>query len=231
MPRDANGNYTLPLPDVAGGTTIQSSWANTTMDDVAQSITDSLDRYGRGGMIAPFAFADGAASAPGASWSNEPNTGLWRAGAGDLQVTVTGLPSMQWKADGAYMYADGAFKLLATQEELEDKTLPDGTADNDRLVWDESGLQQWTVVPELAAGGVPYDNATSGLTADNVQAAVDEVDGRVDDVEANKADDTALTAHVSDTTIHAPLTGASSFEVVASLPGTTVAGVLYFVTT
>lgn len=34
------------------------------------------------------------------------------------------------------------------------------------------------------AGDIAYDNATSGLTADNVQDAIDENDGRLDDLEA-----------------------------------------------
>ena len=66
MARDANGVYTLPLPDVQANTTIQSVWANTTMDDIATALTDSLDRQGRGGMLAPFQFSDGAEAAPGA---------------------------------------------------------------------------------------------------------------------------------------------------------------------
>jgi hypothetical protein len=39
------------------------------------------------------------------------------------------------------------------------------------------------------AGGVNYDNSSSGLSATNVQAAVDEVNGKVDD---NAEDITAL---------------------------------------
>src|SRR5210317_722339 len=38
-----------------------------------------------------------------------------------------------------------------------------------------------------------YDNATSGLTATDVQAAIDEVEGRVDTVESNKQDDVITT--------------------------------------
>jgi hypothetical protein len=36
MPRDANGNYTLPLPDVIGGNPIEAdNWANPTLADIA----------------------------------------------------------------------------------------------------------------------------------------------------------------------------------------------------
>jgi len=38
-------------------------------------------------------------------------------------------------------------------------------------------------VASLAASAITYDNATSGLTADDAQAALDEIEGRVDDLE------------------------------------------------
>lgn len=45
------------------------------------------------------------------------------------------------------------------------------------------------------AAGVAYDNTTSGLTATDVQAALDEIDARVDEVEAELSATTgALTA-------------------------------------
>jgi hypothetical protein len=37
----------------------------------------------------------------------------------------------------------------------------------------------------LDAGEVPYDNSASGLTADDVQAAIDEIDGKVDSLDAD----------------------------------------------
>lgn len=97
MPRDANGNFTLPAGNpVVTGTTIESAWANTTMDDIKQGLTDSLDRYGRGGMQAPFRFVDGTAGAPGMSWASELSTGFYRAGAADMRATVAGVPQMRW---------------------------------------------------------------------------------------------------------------------------------------
>ena len=55
MPRDANGNYTLPPSNpVIAGTPITASWANPTMQDLGQEITNSLSRNGEGGMLVPF---------------------------------------------------------------------------------------------------------------------------------------------------------------------------------
>lgn len=43
MPRDASGNYTLPAGNpVVTATTISSSWANSTMSDIASALTDSI---------------------------------------------------------------------------------------------------------------------------------------------------------------------------------------------
>lgn len=101
MPRDANGNYTLPSGNpVVSGTTIESAWANTTMDDLRQAMTDSLDRFGRGGMQAPFRFVDGTVSAPGMSWASEISTGFYRAGGNDMRATVAGINRMRWSSAG-----------------------------------------------------------------------------------------------------------------------------------
>lgn len=44
MPRDINGNYTLPIGNpVVSLSTITSAWANSTLADIAQALTDSLD--------------------------------------------------------------------------------------------------------------------------------------------------------------------------------------------
>ena len=100
MPRSVSGNYTLPLPPVVPNTTIEADWANTTDDDIAQALTDSLDRYGRGGMAAPFRLVDGSETVPAFAFASETGTGLWRDGAGVLAVSVQGAKVGQWSALG-----------------------------------------------------------------------------------------------------------------------------------
>lgn len=101
MPRDSNGNYTLPSGNpVVTGTVVSSTWANPTMGDVAAELTNSLDRQGRGGMLAPFKFLDGTVSAPGMTWTSEPSTGFYRAGASDMRATVAGVPRQRWIGTG-----------------------------------------------------------------------------------------------------------------------------------
>src|SRR5574341_460224 len=90
MARNAGGTYSLPLGPVVTGTTILSTWANTTLNDLAPELTDSLSRSGKGGMQAPLGLQDGTAGAPGLAFNLELSTGLRRAAAGDLRLVVAG---------------------------------------------------------------------------------------------------------------------------------------------
>lgn len=100
MPRNASGTYVLPLPPVLPDTTIEATWANTTLDDLAQAMTNSLSRDGQGGMSAPFRLVDGAVGTPGLSWQAETSTGLYRESAGVMSIAVQGAKVAQWTAAG-----------------------------------------------------------------------------------------------------------------------------------
>lgn len=65
MPRNVQGLYTLPAGNpVSPGTVIESVWANTTMDDLAQAMTDSLPRNGSAPMTGPLTLANSSPSDP-----------------------------------------------------------------------------------------------------------------------------------------------------------------------
>lgn len=91
MARNAGGTYSLPLGPVVTGTTILSTWANTTLNDLAPELTDSLSRSGKGGMQAPLGLQDGTLGGPGLAFNLELSTGLRRAAAGDLRLVVAGV--------------------------------------------------------------------------------------------------------------------------------------------
>ncbi len=92
MPRDANGNYTLPTGNpVVSQTDITSTWANGTMSDLGTEMTDSLSRSGKGGMTGPFPIIDKQGNVPGLSFAAEPTSGLKREGAGDMRAQVLGV--------------------------------------------------------------------------------------------------------------------------------------------
>lgn len=89
MPRDSNGIYTLPAGNpVISGAIIESNWANTTMPDIGNEISDSLSRNGEGGMLAPFRKIPGTAALPADTWTAEPTSGWYRAGAGDFRYSI-----------------------------------------------------------------------------------------------------------------------------------------------
>jgi hypothetical protein len=99
MPRDSSGNYTLPsgINPVADGEIIEGSWANTTLDDVAAALTGSLSRSGQGGMLTPLLFEDGVEGLPGAAFAQEPSSGLWRGGAGDVRISAGGVQAIRFQ--------------------------------------------------------------------------------------------------------------------------------------
>ena len=89
MPRDVNGNYTLPAGNpVAAGTTIEADWANTTLADLAAAMTDSLSRSGLGGLLAAMEFPDGTEANPGISFTNEPTSGWYRESLNNFWFSV-----------------------------------------------------------------------------------------------------------------------------------------------
>lgn len=108
MPRSSGGTYTLPAGNpVVTATIISSVWANTTLTDLSNAMTDSLSRSGQGGMTASLALADGAIGAPGLSWGTETTSGLYRAAAGDFRYSISAVDKMQITTNGVRA-ADGA---------------------------------------------------------------------------------------------------------------------------
>ncbi len=102
MARDGSGNYTLPAGNpVVTGTTIDASWANPTLDDLATEITDSLSRSGKGGMLVGFPFADGTMALPGLTFASETNSGWYRAATNDMRATIAGVDRARFRADAS----------------------------------------------------------------------------------------------------------------------------------
>lgn len=99
MPRNSSGTYSLPAGNpVVSNTLIATTWANPTMSDIGASITDSLDRYGRGGMLAQLKLADGTVTQPAFAFNAESSTGLYRASAGVMNVAILGATVLSFAA-------------------------------------------------------------------------------------------------------------------------------------
>lgn len=132
MPRDAGGNYTLPAGNpVVTGTVITSSWANPTMADIANEITNSLSRNGQGGMLVPFEFFDGIENAPGITFTLEPTAGMYRPGNGLVGIASQGVTIGLFKAASGQIEVEGAEPLVPgdlTRKDYVDDLVADSIA-------------------------------------------------------------------------------------------------------
>jgi hypothetical protein len=167
--RNASGTYNLPAGNpVVGGTKITSSWANTTLGDLAQSITDSLDRNGKGGMLAPLRVPNGSAGAPGHSFTNDTDTGLYLSAAGDARISAGGVDSLQCTALGVTVPGTLGVTGAATAAGLASSsgvTVSDGS-----LTLSKAGFQQ---VVKSGSGQIEIGTATGNdSTVDLLQNGV-----------------------------------------------------------
>ena len=104
MPRNSSGTYTLPAGNpVAANTVIETAWANPTMNDLASGLTDSLDRYGRGTMLAAMKLSDGAQASPSLTFNSETSSGLYRANSHDIRFSVAGVDLLKMTDAGVAM--------------------------------------------------------------------------------------------------------------------------------
>ncbi len=177
MPRNSNGDFTLVAGNpVVSGTTISASWANSTLPDIATGLTESLDRNGRGGMLAPFRFSDGTVGAPGATWSSEPTTGFYRASGGDLRVSVLGNDIFRWNNGEASVWDAGAVQwrtvLVSTVAGM--TGVPPGTVSGQSLRWNGTG---WETAQSINLPDASTLRATANLEVIGKTTLGNEFDG------------------------------------------------------
>jgi hypothetical protein len=121
MPRNSGGTYTLPAGNpVVTATTITSTWANTTLSDLANEITDSLSRNGEGGMLAALELVDGAVATPSLTFTSEPTSGFALDNPAELTASILGLERQRWTNTGTTITGTfgvtGAFDLVGDLE-------------------------------------------------------------------------------------------------------------------
>lgn len=101
MPRNGSGTYTPTAGNpVVTDTTISSTWANALVNDLANEVTASLDRNGRGGMLAPLRLVNGNGAVPALAFTSDPTTGVYRISAGVVGVAASGALAAQIDEDG-----------------------------------------------------------------------------------------------------------------------------------
>jgi hypothetical protein len=110
MARAGDGTYSLPVGNpVVSGTTITTSWANTTFTDMATALTNSLDRTGTAtGMTGQFKAAAGTKAAPGISWGDETASGWYRAASGDFRFSLNNTDLLLVAEDTFSLTSNGA---------------------------------------------------------------------------------------------------------------------------
>lgn len=203
MSRDANGNYTLPIGNpVITDTIIDSEWANDTAGDLGNEITNSLDRYGKGGMVAPFRVPNGTKALPTLSFNAETSSGLYRAADGQLRISIKGNDALSLiegvpvqflggsfsQTGGAITISSGALTLnggtvVATGGTFRmlqgtvtfngDGLFQEGT---DLYLGVDNTAPKVLTADNITAREIPFDNSVEGtLPAANVQAAIDQL--------------------------------------------------------
>lgn len=96
--RNSSGTYSLANPSVIPNQLITSSLWNSQWGDIGAEITDSLDRSGKGGMLAPLQCLDGTIGAPGITFGSELGLGDYRSGAGSICRVAGGVAAQCWTA-------------------------------------------------------------------------------------------------------------------------------------
>lgn len=189
MSRNSAGEYTLPVGNpVVTGTVIEASWANPTMSDLGNEITNSLDRTGKGGMLAALKLADGTELAPGATFNQELNSGFYRFEAGNIQCSVLGEKLFRLTARKGWLFRDDAdsgngewWEILAANTVTIDEN-GNFTFAGDVIVDGNTNLNG-----DVFIDGVPISESTGGLpTATRHRywrITVDEVQGGAGDGE------------------------------------------------
>ena len=78
-----NGVYSLPLRYLAvTGATIEASQHNPPLEDIAAALTARLSRDGTAAMSGSLQFAPGTVNAPGAVFSTDISSGLYKTTSG-----------------------------------------------------------------------------------------------------------------------------------------------------
>lgn len=134
MPRDGSGNYTLPSGNpVSTGTTIQSTWANPTMSDIAVQLNNVLTRDGVLGPTNPVKFPDGTVAAPAITFNSESTLGWFRPGAQQINVAVLNAVVDALNAGTAASVNRSIYPRAAGESSISLNTDPAGTANTTSL--------------------------------------------------------------------------------------------------
>lgn len=176
MARGPGGVYTPTAGNpVVPGTVIESDWANPLVTDLGNEITDSLSRSGKGGMLAPLRGLSGSAALPTFSFTEEPSTGRYRAGPGQVVESVDGTPVVRYLASGLEQWDSNIMDWvpLTPRDALGTPFDPNPsnlTSTNVQDAIEEVNAKSGGVI---TADSVSYDDTNVYFPAATVQQAID----------------------------------------------------------
>ena len=96
-------------PVVAGGQTISSTWANTSLTDIQTGLTQSLSRYGDGGMEVPLQLVNGALGAPATKFASSTTTGIYYTAGPTFNIAAGSTNALACAPTGCTMPLDVTF--------------------------------------------------------------------------------------------------------------------------
>jgi hypothetical protein len=161
MSRDSSGNYSLPAGNpVITGTTVSSTWANITMNDLGAALTDSLSRSGLGSMTAGLKLADGTSGLPGLTWALETDSGIYRDAAGDFRWVISSAELLRLNSNMVQL--SGTAPIFRLNE---------SDASTDNKVWDAIVTGEQLALRALTDALV----ATNWLTVDRTAGVIDTI--------------------------------------------------------
>ncbi len=100
MARDSGGTMSLAKPPFVAGTASSAPDVNTVLSDIATELTDSLSRSGKGGLLSPLKFADGALATPVITFTSEPSSGFYRVATNILAWVIAGVERVRATSTG-----------------------------------------------------------------------------------------------------------------------------------
>jgi hypothetical protein len=154
MPRNSSGTFSPPTGQpVVSHTTVSSATHNALVSDLGTELTDSLSRSGKGAMAAPLRVPDGSVSAPTLAFANDTDSGLYRAGAGDVRLAVNGVDRLAVTGDGLSI----AGGLVVTSPLSRDAMPPVGQS-----ISASSGAWSTSSVTPVAVSNLTVNISTTG---------------------------------------------------------------------
>lgn len=105
--RNSSGTMSAINGPYVAGTVISPATINARFADIETEVTDSLDRSGKGPMLAPLRLTNGTNALPSLTFDSDTDTGIYRVGADNPAVTVGGTKIQEWTSNGLRV-ANGA---------------------------------------------------------------------------------------------------------------------------